>query len=89
MNADLALDICRRALEMGVLVMAPLLIAALCAGVVAGLFQAATQIQEPTLAFVPKVIAMGLAILCFGPWMADKLRVFTVDTITLIGKLPR
>lgn len=89
MNADLALDICRRAMEMGILVMAPLLLSALLAGVVAGLFQAATQIQEPTLSFVPKVLALGLALLLCGPWIVDRLRVFTTDTIQMIGSLPR
>lgn len=89
MNADLALDLCRRALEVGVLVMAPLLLAALSAGVIAGLFQAATQIQEPTLTFVPKVLALGLALLLTGPWMIDRLRTFTVDTFSMIGRLPR
>ncbi len=89
MNADLALDICRRALESGILVLTPILLAALCAGVVAGLFQAATQLQEPTLAFVPKILAMGLSGMLFGPWMLDRLRVFTIEMIELIGKLPR
>ena len=89
MNTDLALDVCRRALELAVLVMTPLLLSALLAGVLAGLFQAATQIQEPTLAFVPKLVAMGLAVLLFGPWMLDRVRVFTTDTITLIGRLRR
>jgi flagellar biosynthetic protein FliQ len=89
MNADLALDTCRRALEVGVLVMTPLLLAALTAGVIAGLFQAATQIQEPTLAFVPKIIALGLSLLFFGPWMLDRMRVFTIDTIEHIGRLER
>jgi flagellar biosynthesis protein FliQ len=88
-NADMALDICRRALETSILVMTPLLLAALVAGVLAGLFQAATQIQEPTLAFVPKVVAMGLAIVLCGPWMIDRLRVFTTDIIGMIGRLPR
>src|SRR5207253_997529 len=87
MNADLALDLCRRALELAVLVMAPLLLAALTAGVVAGLFQAATQIQEPTLAFVPKLVALGLSLLVFGPWITDRLRVFMSETIQLIGGL--
>ena len=89
MNADMALDICRRALEIGLLIMTPLLLSALTAGVLAGLFQAATQIQEPTLAFVPKIVALGLSLLFFGPWMLDRMRIFTIEIIELIGRLPR
>lgn len=89
MNPDLALDVCRRAMETLTLVMAPLLLCALAAGVVAGLFQAATQIQESTLAFVPKITAMGLALIYFGPLLIDKLRVFAFDVISMIGHLPR
>lgn len=89
MTPDLALDICRRALETLTLVMAPILLSALCAGVLAGLFQAATQIQESTLAFVPKMAAMALALLYFGPWMLDRLRVFSMDVIGMIATVPR
>jgi flagellar biosynthetic protein FliQ len=89
MNADIAIDICRRAMEVCVLILLPVLLAALCAGVMAGLFQAATQLQEPTLTFVPKILALGGALMIFGPWMLDRLRVFTVETITLVGLLHR
>lgn len=89
MTADMALDICRRALEVGILILTPLLLAALSAGVIAGLFQAATQLQEPALAFVPKLLALAGAFLYFGPWMLDRLRVFTVETLTLLARLPR
>ncbi|MCS6912302.1 MAG: flagellar biosynthesis protein FliQ [Myxococcales bacterium] len=89
MDADLVLDVCRRSLETSLLVMAPLVLSALVAGVLAGLFQAATQIQEPTLAFVPKIVALGIALMLFGPWMLDRMRTFTVDTIDLVGRLQR
>ncbi len=89
MSADIAVDICRRAMEVCILVLLPVLLSALCAGVMAGLFQAATQLQEPTLTFVPKVLALGGALMLFGPWMLDRLRVFTTETINLMGLLHR
>lgn len=89
MSADIAIDICRRAMEVCILILLPILLAALSAGVIAGLFQAATQLQEPTLTFVPKVMALSAALLLFGPWMLDRLRVFTTETINLMGLLHR
>lgn len=89
MNADLALDICRRAVEAGLWVMAPVLLAALLAGVLAGLFQAATQLQEPTLAFVPKLLALCASLVLFGPWMGDRLRTFTTEIYSMMGGLWR
>lgn len=59
----------RQALEMTVLVSAPLLLAALATGLIVSLFQAATQINEMTLSFIPKVLAMFLALVLAGPWM--------------------
>lgn len=89
MSADLALDVCRRAVEAGLWVMAPVLLAALLSGVLAGLFQAATQLQEPTLAFVPKLLALCAALLLCGPWMGDRLRTFTTEMFNLMGALWR
>ncbi|HWI13332.1 MAG TPA: flagellar biosynthesis protein FliQ [Burkholderiales bacterium] len=59
----------RQALEMTVLVSAPLLLAALVTGLLVSLFQAATQINEMTLSFIPKVLAMFLVMVLAGPWM--------------------
>ena len=58
-------------------VAAPILITALVVGFAISLFQAATQIQEPTLSFVPKIIAVGVAILISGNWMLNTLIDFT------------
>ena len=69
--------------------MAPILLCALAAGILSGLFQAATQIQESTLAFVPKMVALGVALLYFGPWALDRLRVFSIDVISMIAHIPR
>ena len=71
-----ALDFAKQALLVGLEVSAPLLIASLVVGVVIGVLMAATQIQEFTLTFVPKPLAMGLVLLLTGPWMLRTLVTF-------------
>ena len=69
MSQDLARQMGREALYMVMLVSAPMLGLGLIVGVVVSIFQATTQIQEQTLAFVPKILATFVAILIFGPWI--------------------
>ncbi|MDU2066171.1 MAG: flagellar biosynthesis protein FliQ [Sporomusaceae bacterium] len=69
MNGDMAIQIGRDALSMVMLISAPMLGLGLVVGVLVSIFQATTQIQEQTLAFIPKIIAVFVAILVFGPWM--------------------
>ena len=69
MSQDLAIQLGREALYMVMLVSAPMLGLGLIVGVVVSIFQATTQIQEQTLAFVPKILATFVAILVFGPWI--------------------
>ncbi len=73
MDADLVIDIGRQALVVAMLVSAPILLSALLIGLLIGMLQAATQIQEMTLSFIPKLIGMGLAILFFGQFMLQLL----------------
>ena len=69
MTPELVMDIGRQAVEMTLLLSAPLLLAALVIGLIVSVFQAATQINEQTLAFVPKLVGMLLILLLAGPWM--------------------
>ena len=69
MTQDFAIQLGREALYMVMLVSAPMLGLGLIVGVVVSVFQATTQIQEQTLAFVPKILATFVAILIFGPWI--------------------
>lgn len=69
MSNDLAIQIGRTALEMVMMVSAPMLVLGLIVGVAVSIFQATTQIQEQSLAFIPKIIAIFVAVLVFGPWM--------------------
>ena len=71
----------QHALYVAMLVGAPLLVTALVVGLVIGMFQAATQINEMTLSFIPKLLAMALVLVIAGPWMLHTLVSFTRDLI--------
>ncbi|MGE5526881.1 MAG: flagellar biosynthesis protein FliQ [Rhodospirillaceae bacterium] len=79
----------RQALEMTVLVSAPLLLVALATGLLVSLFQAATQINEMTLSFIPKVLAMFLVMVLAGPWMltlmTDYMRNLFMSLPSVVG----
>ena len=69
MSGDLVIQIGQEALMVVLLVSAPMLGLGLTVGLMVSVFQATTSIQEQTLAFIPKIIAVFVAILIFGPWM--------------------
>ena len=69
MTPESAMTIGRQALEMTLIVSAPMLLAALITGLIVSIFQAATQINEMTLSFIPKLFVMFLIMLLAGPWM--------------------
>ena len=69
MSGDLVIQIGQEALMIVLIVSAPMLGLGLAVGLAVSVFQATTSIQEQTLAFIPKIIAVFVAILVFGPWM--------------------
>ena len=69
MSGDLVIQLGQEALMIVLLVSAPMLGLGLVVGLAVSVFQATTSIQEQTLAFIPKIIAVFVAILIFGPWM--------------------
>ena len=77
MTPDSTLTITRDAMWLALQLAAPLLIASLLVGVLVGLFQAATQINEMTLSFIPKLLALATVALLFGPWMLQLLMDYT------------
>jgi len=85
MTPEMVLDIGRDSLWVIALLAAPLLLSALGIGLLVGMIQAATQIQEMTLTFIPKLVVLALALLIAGPWM---LAVLTDYSITLIESIP-
>jgi flagellar biosynthesis protein FliQ len=77
MTPETVMTLGQRALELTALISAPLLLSALVVGLIIGMFQAATQIQEMTLSFIPKLIVMGVALAVTGPWILQTLITFT------------
>ena len=73
MTPETVMTIGQRALEITILLSAPLLLVALVTGLVVGAFQAATQINEMTLSFIPKLLAMFAVLVLVGPWMLTTL----------------
>lgn len=73
MTPDAVMTLGQQALEMTLLIAAPLLIAALGVGLLVSVFQAATQINEMTLSFIPKLVAVFVALIVAGPWMLNLL----------------
>ncbi|MFK8077137.1 MAG: flagellar biosynthesis protein FliQ [Granulosicoccus sp.] len=82
MNPDTVIDIGREALTITVLLSSPLLMAALLTGLIVGLFQAATQINEQTLSFIPKLLSMVIALVATGPWLLKVILDYTSNLIT-------
>ena len=74
----------RHALEMTLMLAAPLLLTALAVGLIVGIFQAATQINEMTLSFIPKLLAMAAVLALTGPWMLRSLVEYTRNLIESI-----
>ena len=89
MSGDMAIEIGRNALAMVMMVSAPMLILGLLVGIMVSIFQATTQIQEQTLVFIPKIIAVFVAILVFGPWMLSIMVDFTREIFLSLPAMVR
>lgn len=87
MTPETVMTIGQRALEITLLLAAPLLLVALLTGLIVGAFQAATSINEMTLSFIPKLLAMAAALVIAGPWMLKLLVGYTRELILSIPML--
>ena len=85
MDQDVVVNLSTAALTLAFKVAMPMLGAGLIVGLVVSIFQAVTQIQEQTLAFIPKVVALAAVLLLLGPWMLNQLLTYTAD---LWGGIP-
>lgn len=89
MNTDVALFWIQEALKTGAMLAAPILGIALAVGLVVSLIQAITSIQEMTLSYVPKMLAVGLILLILTPWLLQLLVDFTTNAFQFIPNVSR
>jgi flagellar biosynthetic protein FliQ len=87
MNIDVAIELVRRAVVMALSVAAPLLLTSLIVGVVVSLIQTITQIQEQTLTFIPKILALGVVFTLALPWIASRLVQYLTGAINNVSTL--
>jgi flagellar biosynthetic protein FliQ len=85
MNPELAIDIFKTSMVFALYIVAPFLIMTLVVGLAASLFQSVTSMQEQTLTFVPKLIAVALLALALAPWLLRSLSEFTITTLSRMG----
>lgn len=89
MSLGMAVQILRTSVLQVLIIASPILIIAMLVGLIISILQATTSIQEQTLTFVPKIAAILLALLFFGPWMASVLIVFTESLMNQIPMMVR
>lgn len=87
MTPEAVTTIGQQALWVTMLLAAPLLLSALAVGLLVGMFQAATQINEMTMSFIPKLIILALALIVAGPWMLGVIVDYTQQLISQIPSL--
>ncbi|MGD7008398.1 flagellar biosynthesis protein FliQ [Metabacillus sp. 84] len=86
MSSEMVISIAEKAVYTTLLICGPLLAVALVIGLAVSIFQATTQIQEQTLAFIPKIVAVMVGLIFFGPWMLTTLVSYASD---IFGNLDR
>ncbi|HEX7070205.1 MAG TPA: flagellar biosynthesis protein FliQ [Rhodothermales bacterium] len=89
MNTDVALFWVQESLKMAGMMTFPLLGTALVVGLIISLFQAVTSLQEMTLSYVPKMLAVALVLLILTPWMLEMMTDFTTQVIHFIPSVSR
>ncbi len=89
MTPETVATIGKEAIETVLLISAPMLAFGLVVGIMISIFQAATQIQEMTLTFVPKIVAVFIALLIFSPWMMQTMIEFTREMFLHIPNVSR
>ena len=89
MSPELALTELRGGLVATLWIAGPLLLVVLVVGVVVGVIQAATQINEQTMTFIPKIVAVFVTLLIFGPWIIELLVTFTTGILAQIATIGR
>jgi flagellar biosynthetic protein FliQ len=90
MSTDVVISLATQAMNVAFKVAMPLLLAGLVVGLIVSVFQAVTQIQEQTLAFIPKIIAIAAVLVIAGPWMLGQVLTYTTELYSgipgIVGK---
>ncbi|MEW5724255.1 MAG: flagellar biosynthesis protein FliQ [Thermodesulfobacteriota bacterium] len=89
MTTDFVVGFGRQAIEVTLMLALPMLGLGLIVGLAVSIFQATTQIQEMTLTFIPKILAIMVALVVFSPWMLEKLVNFTQQVIVNVPNYVR
>ena len=79
MNQDVVISLSMEAMQLALKIGLPLMLVGLIVGLLVSIFQAVTQIQEMTLTFIPKILALGLVLMIAGPWMLGEVLSYTSD----------
>jgi flagellar biosynthetic protein FliQ len=87
MTPENVMTIGRQTLEIVALLAGPLLVSSLIVGLIIAMFQAATQINEMTLTFIPKLITIGAVLMIAGPWLLQNMMSFTIRLFQSIPQL--
>jgi len=84
---EMVMELVYRMMTLATMVSAPMLIVGIIVGLIVAVFMAATQIQEASLNFVPKLVAIGFMMMLVGPWMLDTMLTFTIALFTELADL--
>ncbi|AGF79618.1 flagellar biosynthetic protein FliQ [Desulfocapsa sulfexigens DSM 10523] len=85
MTDEFVVDICRKAIQTALMISGPMLLAGMIIGLIVSIFQATTQINEQTLTFIPKIIAVFITLLLMTPWMIHTMTSFATAIFTTIA----
>lgn len=89
MSPEFVISTARQAIEMTILIASPLLGSALVIGLLVSIFQAATQINEATLSFIPKLLGILIVLIVLGPWMLTLLSEYIIQILNNIPSIAR
>jgi flagellar biosynthesis protein FliQ len=87
MGQDTVISLATQAMTLAVKIAGPILLAGLIVGLLVSIFQAVTSIQEQSLSFIPKIVAVAALIVLLGPWMLDQLVIYTQNLFLSIPQM--
>jgi flagellar biosynthetic protein FliQ len=87
MNQDTVVNLATQAMTLALKIAGPILLVGLVIGLIVSIFQAVTQIQEQSLSFIPKIVALAALIIVMGPWMLDQLVTYAQNLYLSIPQL--